>query len=465
MIMKCKIIILLALFGLIGCGSKYDSKCNCFPFDVEWTYEEIEGASEPQKSQEEIIDSYISEGFIVKDNVIYLPQILPDHSYLQIRGCLGNPSEIVIPDEIDGLPVEMFFYGFKNCTNLKKLHIGKNIQYFGADSLVGCKSLTEITIDEQNQFISFNNGFLFEKNNNRDSLIFVSPLVKDNVVLPNTITVLNLDAFSVSDKITKITTGEGISSIIGGSPLPLLEDFVIPKSNPFYLNDDGVIYTKDKSAIVYVCANRHETFEIPSEVTQVSTGLFSHCQKLKTLVLNDNVKDKWGINPNSSTYGVFICSTLENIVIKDTNQYITSFDGCVYTKDLKELVFVPQGKKEVTLYDNLETIRQYSFLGSKLETLTIPDSVTYIGDSAFENCDFESMVLGKGVKEIADTAFTYFTGLKNLFYHGTVEEISKIQIHKHNKYLVLSTRYYFSETKPDEKCRYWHYVDGEINIW
>ena len=62
---------------------------------------------------------------------------------------------------------------------------------------------------------------------------------------------------------------------------------------------------------------------------------------------------------------------------------------------------------DLTIPDSVTTIGNYAFRGcSSLTSVTIPDSVTSIGDWAFAYCDsLTSVTIGKGVSEIGTDAF------------------------------------------------------------
>lgn len=55
--------------------------------------------------------------------------------------------------------------------------------------------------------------------------------------------------------------------------------------------------------------------------------------------------------------------------------------------------------------------------------MTIPNSVTSIGDSAFHGCiGLASVTIPNSVKSIGDSAFSGCRELKTIYYKGTKEE-------------------------------------------
>jgi hypothetical protein len=80
---------------------------------------------------------------------------------------------------------------------------------------------------------------------------------------------------------------------------------------------------------------------------------------------------------------------------------------------------------------------------SGLTSITIPDSVTSIGQYAFYKCvGLTSITIPDSVTSIGDYAFDGCIGLTDVYYTGTEEEWAAITIGEDNYHLTDSTIHY-----------------------
>lgn len=189
---------------------------------------------------------------------------------------------------------------------------------------------------------------------------------------------------------------------------------------------------------------------LPEGITEISDGAFWHCTKLYSVNISSTVrtignKAFWqcssliSVNlpeglkslgdyafnnchllesiafPSTLTsigrYVFFYCQSLKNIDVALSNTAFTTFDGVLFTKDMKTIVCYPGAHSEeyslpshtskigngafatcsslktVTLHDGVTSIGDYGFFNNtSLETITVPSSVSSIGASAFADC-------------------------------------------------------------------------------
>ena len=94
------------------------------------------------------------------------------------------------------------------------------------------------------------------------------------------------------------------------------------------------------------------------------------------------------------------------------------------------------GLTSITIPEGVTSIGNYAFQNcSSLTSITIPNSVTSIGSSAFQNCtSLTSITIPEGVTSIGDSAFNGCSGLKTINYTGTEEQWNAISKGKNWNY-------------------------------
>ena len=80
---------------------------------------------------------------------------------------------------------------------------------------------------------------------------------------------------------------------------------------------------------------------------------------------------------------------------------------------------------------------------SSLTSVTIPNSVTYIGENVFARCSsLASVTIPNSVTSIGNMAFYYCSSLKDVYYGGTEERWTTIEIGEENEPLTDATIHY-----------------------
>ncbi|GEM_PF-4480515 len=80
--------------------------------------------------------------------------------------------------------------------------------------------------------------------------------------------------------------------------------------------------------------------------------------------------------------------------------------GVKYSRDKKKLLKAPKDIEHYSIIEGTIMLCDSSFSGSNIQTIYIPNSVTYIGDGAFSNCTFlNNVTLPPNLKKLSDNIF------------------------------------------------------------
>ena len=168
-----------------------------------------------------------------------------------------------------------------------------------------------------------------------------------------------------------------------------LERFVVEAGNPYYsIQDDGVLYADDnKFLVAYPAAKADTTYSIPAGVEEIAPGAFGFSFNLKEIIVPEGVQfiDGWafaysGIEKASiagtvyqiDDYAFAYCDSLHEV---DLGHGIEKIQPAAFAND--------RALQQITLPDSLTLIGQYAFCGTSLPCVTIPDSLETIDFCAF----------------------------------------------------------------------------------
>ena len=303
-----------------------------------------------------------------------LPSTLESIGGYAFNQCNNLTGDLIIPDNVETIG-DVCFQGL---TNMKgKLVLPKKIKSIGRFGFYDDWFTGELILPEGLETMG---EAAFGRSNSFDNV---------TIVIPSTLRKMGID-YEVDGENLGLSTHDFYNF---GSHNPKLERFEVASTNQYFKAVDGVLYTKNmKRLISYPRNKKDETYEIPEGVKVIDElSIASNCN-LKTLIIPDSliveVKDKFIrlTNCHVLTAALYNYNAINNIVTKDTNPNYKSIDGVLYTKDLKELVFISSGRtSEVIIPDGVEKIRDGAVYWNQLyyirvPKLYIPASVSSISD-------------------------------------------------------------------------------------
>lgn len=150
------------------------------------------------------------------------------------------------------------------------------------------------------------------------------------------------------------------------------------------------------------------SISIPSSVTSIGDYAFISCVSLATITISSSV--------TSIGRSAFMdCAALINV--ESNNNFYSSIDGVLYNKEYTILIQCPLSlKKGITIPSSVTSIGDYVFFGCKgLTSIIIPSSVTTIGKSVFAFCTgLISITIPSSITSIGESTFDCCTALSEI---------------------------------------------------
>lgn len=145
---------------------------------------------------------------------------------------------------------------------------------------------------------------------------------------------------------------------------------------------------------------------IPNSVTYIDSSAFSGCTKLTKIDISDSVY-------NSNLKDAF----------SNTAWYNNQADGCLYLGNML-IGYKKSYPSDIIVTDGTTAICSHAFSDSGLTSVTIPNSVTKIGNSAFSGCSaLTSVTIGNSVTSIGDHSFSRCDKLTSITIPNSVTSI------------------------------------------
>lgn len=315
------------------------------------------------------------------------------------------------------------------------------------------------------------------------------------IVIPDSVSVIGHHAFAGCDGITSIAIPGSVTSIGDGAfadCAALTGIWASGSSRSFYSDSKGILYSQNQKTLIQVPGKLSGELLIPDSVTTIKAEAFRGCENLSVVVLQAGVIDigdeafhDCGIKsisiPSSLTtvgYAAFLCGLLTDVYYEGTADewntitigndnsklenaefhfetlaggslgnnlsWVLDCDGLLTISgngpmenfndgsDGAWRPFIGAYITGVIIEEGVTTVGNYAFEDlnndventSHITTVSLPSTVTEIGEAAFILCDrLTDIRLPDGLESIGESAFEECTGLTEITIPGSVASI------------------------------------------
>lgn len=336
-----------------------------------------------------------------------------------------NLENIVLPESLKSIGVA----AFQGC-DITNITIPASVASIGWGSFYQCHYLTDISVSPENNNYSSQDGVLFNKDKTK-LIRYPAGKIQEKYVIPNGVKSFDNDTFNNCYRLESITIPDSLLNIITDGPFLFcdnLTEIIVSPGNKYYSSQDGVLFDKNKTALICYPANKSETeYTVPNGVKKICRDAFEDCNNLVNVTISDSVTSIEGY--------AFVNSRLKNI--KMFNSVIS----------IGEHAFANCGLENVIMSNNITSLGAGAFYQSgSLKSVTIPNNITTIERNTFLGCkSLTSITIPNTVKSVGNYAFDKCLNLSDVYYTGTEEQWNKIQIGSNNECLTNANIHFQSK--------------------
>ena len=328
-------------------------------------------------------------------------------------------------------------FAFQNCVNLTSITWGNGVERIGSYAFSGCNSINSFSLPQNIKVIGTNafqniatiatvvippsldslGVYAFNNCPNLTTLVFNA----DSCVLfSNTTISMTQSPFDQCPHLTTVTFGSNVKSIPAAllvnrnivtvnipNSVKTIGDYAFTNSALQTVNFGNGLEKIGKDA--FSSCSQISSLSLPSSLKEIDDNAFYGCTGLTAITIPQNMKHIGG----GSFFG---CSNLDTLFFNaDSCELIGSgiysvYNGVLYGPEYTSGMYAYrpsfQNLGAIFIGENVKAIPNTAFKDCRIKSISIPNSVRYIGIGAFVRCDsLTTITFGSGVDTIDHFAF------------------------------------------------------------
>lgn len=330
-------------------------------------------------------------------------------------------------------------YAFYWCAELTSIHIPKSIKRVeGSMCFYSCPSLSVVEIESLESWCNIDfevsNGYDFSYSNPLSYAhdLYINGEKLTELVIPSSVTRIGTSAFCHLTSVSRLEIPSSVTSIgkaafarcdsIDRLDIPDLESWLRIK-----IQDRGGNPMSFARKVYFDGIEMSHDFVIPETITKIPANAFNGCNIITSVTFPRTIVEV-GINAFSG------CNRIKEVHIQDIAAWcnIKFQNGsanplyCEHWWVERKHIYL--GNDDITdsvlsLPDSLTSIGDFAFVDAAIDGYIIPNQVVSIGSYAFLNGDFEEMILPDSLQILGDGAFFYCSLLNNIYLGKCLQKI------------------------------------------